>query len=94
MIVNDLHHLVFHKIPHNDVTVAPCAGKIFTVDANAQYAPFMDTLNGAENGTGGNVPFFDCAVLRPCKQDLNASLGICIKLEAIYRIGVRSRGSP
>jgi len=94
VIVNELQHLVFHKIPYNDVTITPCAGKIVTVDANAQNAPSMDTFDGAENSTGGKVPFFDCAVLRPCKQDLNASLGICIELEAIYRIGVRSRGPP
>jgi hypothetical protein len=63
VIVNDLHHLVFHKIPYNDVTITPCAGKIVTGDANAQNAPFMDTFDGAENGTGGKVPFFDCAIL-------------------------------
>jgi len=94
VIVNDLHYLVFHKIPYNDVTITPGTGKVVTVDANAQNAPFMDTFSGAENGTGGKIPFLDCAIFRPCKQDLIASLGICIELEAIYRIGVRGRGSP
>jgi len=94
MIINDLHHLVFHEIPYNDVTITPCASKVVTVDANAQNATFMNTFNGTENGTGGKVPFLDRAILRPRKQDLVASLGMCIELEAIYRIGVRSRGSP
>jgi hypothetical protein len=83
---------VFHKIPYNDVTVTSRAGKVLAVDADAQNAPFMDTFNGAENGIGGKVPFLDCAILGPREQDLDASLGICIELKAIYRIGVWRRG--
>jgi hypothetical protein len=94
VIVKDLRHLVFQEIPHNDVAITPCAGKVVTVDADAQNAPFVDTFNGAENGTGGKVPFLDCAVLGPREKDLIASIGIRIELEAIYRVGVGSRGSP
>jgi hypothetical protein len=54
---------VFNEIPYNDVTITTCAGKVVTVDADAQNAPFMDTFNGAENDAGGKVPFLDCAVL-------------------------------
>jgi hypothetical protein len=94
VIVNDLRHLVFHEIPYNDVAITTCAGKVVTVDADAQNAPFMDTFNGAEDDAGGKVPFLNCAVFRPCEQDLFASLWICIKLKAIYCIGVGSGGSP
>jgi len=67
VIVNDLHHLVLYKIPYDDVTIAPRAGKIVAVNANAQNATFMDAFNCAEDGSGGKIPFFDRAILGPCE---------------------------
>jgi hypothetical protein len=94
VIVNDLHHLILHKIPHHDVTIAPCAGKIVAVDANAQNATFMDTFDCAEDGSSGKVPFFDGSILGAREQDLVTSPGVRIELEAIYRVGVRARCPP
>jgi len=63
VIVNNLYHPAFPKIPHNDIAIAPCAGKIVAVDAYTQYAPFVDAFNCADDGSGGKVPFFDRTVL-------------------------------
>jgi hypothetical protein len=78
VIVNDLHHLVLYKIPHHDVTIAPCAGKIVAVYANAQNATFMDTFDCAEDGSGSKVPFLDGSIFGAREKHLVTGPRVCV----------------
>jgi len=94
VIVNDLDHFVLHKIPHDDIAIAPCAGEIVAVNAHAQNATFMNAFNCAEDGSCSKVPFFDSAILGPREQYLIVGARVCVELKAIYCVGVGTRGSP
>jgi hypothetical protein len=54
----------------------------------------MDALDCAEDRSSSKIPFLDCTILRPGEEDLITGPQIRVKLEAIYRIGVETRGSP
>ena len=89
MVTKDLDQLVALQMPHNNLSIAACAGKVAIVHAQAQDGASMHISDDPLDHAGGQIPFPNRLVSRPCEQDLLPCFGVGVQLQAINGVCMR-----